>query len=286
MNNWDDVRFFLEVARQGNLTAAARELGVNHSTVARRIKALEDRQGVRLFEQLSSGYKLTDDAYEVYELALDIEALNYRFSRKLQGLDSRLQGRVALTMPHDIFEFFLAEHLAQFQEQHPEIVLDLLVAKGLKNLSHREADIALRLTDTPPEYLVGKQLCELHYGLYQSSKFQNPESHTPIITWSDQAQVPSWAVEHLPAPSIRLHVNDLLAMYKAVEAGLGIARMPVYMHNCYRSPKVQQLPTKLPKSKWGVWLLSHADLRKTARVQALKQFLQSTLEQHLALFTA
>ena len=134
MNDWDDVRFFLHVARHGNVTSAARALGVNHSTVSRRIKALEERQGVRLFERVPSGYELTEDASEIYELALEIEEKNQAFARKLQGQDARLCGKVSLTMPHDIYDFFFVNKLPEFRELYPQISLDISVAKGLKKL--------------------------------------------------------------------------------------------------------------------------------------------------------
>jgi DNA-binding transcriptional LysR family regulator len=285
MMDWDDVRFFLEVARHGNLSGGARALGVNHSTVSRRIKAIEEQQGVRLFDRVQSGYTLTEDAAELYELALEIEALNFSFSRKLQGQDTALSGRVTITMPHDIFEFFFAKRLAEFQTQHPEISLDVFVAKGTKNLFAREADIAIRLTDKPPEYLVGKKICNLHYGIFYSANLPRNESSTPIITWSGEDEAPEWAINQLNNPEIKLQVDDLYAMYQAVEAGFGYARMPLYIHNFCGSQSINKLPVDLPPSSWGVWALSHADLRKISRVQVCKQFMQEQLESKVNQFT-
>ncbi len=285
MNDWDDIRYFLSVAKTGSVTAASRELGVNHSTVSRRIKALEKRHGVRLFDQLRSGYKITDQAADVFELALEIEALSQSFSRKLLGLDSRLQGPVNITMPHDIFEFFFVQHLAEFQQRYPNISINMLVAKGLKDLAAREADIAVRLSSNPPDYLVGRKICNLAHGIYHSNDLAlSDHTRTPVIAWTDQIGIPDWAIAHVHKPFIALKVNDLLAMYKAVEQGLGVARMPAYMHNMYKSNHINVLPVNLPKSPWGVWLLSHVDLRNTLRVQTCREYIFEKLESSIELF--
>ncbi len=284
MNNWDDVRFFLQVARSGNVTSAARALGVNHSTVTRRISALEDRYGVRLFERIPSGYQLTEDAAEIFDLALEIESQNQTFARKLQGQDARLQGKVSITMPDDIFHAFMVGEFVRLQQQYPDLVLNILVDKGLKNLIAREADIAIRVTANPPDYLIGKQASHLEYALFQPRNL-NVGDFTPIITWESENAVPSWANDLIEHPKIVMQVNDLLSMYSAVAAGLGVARMPVFIDNMRKDKRVLRRPDVLPASGWGVWVLSHVDLRKTARVQACRNFILNSLEENKALFT-
>jgi len=207
MNNWDDIRYFLEVARNGNVTSAARVLGVNHSTVSRRIRALEEKHGVRLFERITSGYEMTSAAATIYETALELEIKNQLISRQLFGQDSRLQGEITLTMPHDILDYCLVNDLTEFRNAHPDIQLNLLVAQGLKNLAAREADIAIRLTPAPPDYLIGNEIAKLQHGIYFNNRVSYSRN-TPLVVWSDEKNIPEWAKNNFANAEIALRVDD------------------------------------------------------------------------------
>lgn len=281
MNDWDDIRFFLAVARCGNVTSAAKVLKVNHSTVSRRIRALEDKHGVRLFERISSGYKMTDAAADIYDLAIELEGRNSQISRQLFALDSRLQGKINLTMPHDILEFCLIDEIAKMHHLQPGIQLNLLVAKGLKNMATREADVAIRLTDTPPDYLIGKRVAGIQHGLYSAKKLAKKPS---IIVWSGDDSIPKWAQEHFPQANIVMQVDDLYSMYCAVKAGIGIARMPCYLPDAIADKQVKRLNIEVPRSSWGVWVLCHVDLRNTARVRYFRELLIEKLASKKELF--
>jgi DNA-binding transcriptional LysR family regulator len=280
--SWDDIRYFLEVVRSGNVTTAARNLDVNHSTVSRRIRALEENHGVRLFERVPGGYKMTAAAGGIYELALEIETRNQQIARYLFGQDNRLQGSISLTMPHDILEFCLIDDLKEFSDQYPEIDLNLYVAKGLKNLAAREADIALRLTPSPPEYLIGKRITLLQHGIYTNV---NIDLKAPrLVVWGSETALPTWALDHFPNAEIAMRVDDLYSMYVAVKAGVGIARMPCYLPDQLADPIVKRMDLTLPGSDWCLWVLSHADLRHTLRVQHCRNFLIQVLEKRKDLF--
>ena len=283
MKSWDDVRFFLEVARCGNVSGASRALGVNHSTVSRRIQAFESAHGVRLFERLASGYELTEEGMEIFELAHQLEEKNHNLARKLQGRDTRLAGKIKITMPHDIFDFLLAKYLADFMVSHPEIHIEMQVAKGIKNLSARESDIAVRLTPAPPESLVGREVCKLQHAIYQNPSLVIEES-TPIVTWIDETGIPRWA-NALHNPKVVLQVDDLCSMYAAVKNAMGVARMPCYYANLLDDQCVAALPLEIPLSSWGIWVLNHVDLKKTARVKKCREFLISALSEHQHIFS-
>ena len=292
MTHWDDIRYFLAIARNGNITAAARALGVNHSTVSRRIRALEEKHGVRLFERIPSGYEMTEAADGIYELALEIETKHQHISRHLFGQDSRLQGEINLTMPHDILGYCLINDVAAFREKHADIQLNLFVAKGLKDLAAREADVAIRLTAAPPEYLIGKKAASLQHGIYANDQVQTAITKTrtlvPLVLWTNDNAQPSWATEYFPTSEVALRVDDLYSMYAAVKAGIGVARMPCYMPDSLSDPTqsdvVKRLPIELPASSWGVWVLSHVDLRHTARVRRCRDFFSDSLQQRKGLF--
>jgi len=283
MSNWDDIRFFLAVARAGSLSGAAKVLGVNHSTVSRRIAALEKNHGVRLFNRVRDGYEMSDAAYSIYEQALAVERQNQQISRALFAQDSRLSGPINLTMPHDIFEHCLAPNLAQFAQQHPDIKLNLLVTKQVRNLASLEADLAIRLTPEPPEYLVGKKVAQLQHGIYGAHDLP-VQDNVGLVVWQGETQLPNWAQQHFPKAHIALQVDDLTAMYAAVKAGFGIARMPCYLPDSLGDKSVTRFPIELAQSNWGVWVLNHVDLRKTARVQSLREFLIAALQQKQHLF--
>lgn len=283
--DWDDIRFFLAVARAGNVTAAALQLKVNHSTVSRRISSMEVKHGVRLFERLSTGYELTEAGNNIVQLAEEIEQKNLEVERLLFSKDSRLQGELVLTMPHELGRYCIIPNLPMFNAQYPDIDLHLLVKPGLKNLYAREADIAIRLTDSPPENLIGKRLSGFRHGVYRSNTYNAGERGVDkIIVWHFEKGSPEWAQLHFPNAKIAVKVDDLSAMYAAVKAGLGIARMPCFFPDAHAEKSIVRLNLDLKPSTWGVWLLSHKDLRNTQRIKVCKTFLERVLLDHAALF--
>jgi DNA-binding transcriptional LysR family regulator len=296
MNDWDDIRYFLSVARQGSLSAAAKSLGVNHSTVSRRIQALEEKHGVRLFDRQRDGYSMTVAADAIYEHAQAMESLSLDVSRALLGQDQRLEGVINLTMSHDIYECLLAEPLTRFREQYPGIKINMKVTDTLLNMVHREADLSVRKTENPPDVLVGKKVCRMQHGIYAAREFdrnvlQDPNYKVPIIVWEDELETPEWASTLFHQSEIVMWVDDLASMYSAVRSGMGVARIACYypellVHSGRETPEqvIQQLPYAQAPSAWGVWVLNHVDLRKTARIQTLRRFLINELENHRTLF--
>jgi DNA-binding transcriptional LysR family regulator len=282
MTNWDDIRYFLTLARAGSVSAAARQLDVNHSTVSRRIQALETRHGVRLFDRTQTGYEMTEAASHIYDVALVLEAQNQMLERQLFANDSRLEGRVCLTLPNDLLNHLLMDHVSRFKQKEPNITLDLLAAKGVRNLANREADIAIRFTPTPPDYLVGREVCKMQMGVYGHLDTQAKDK-TKLIVWSDEKEVPQWA-SALNHAEITLRVDDLFSMYLAVKSGIGIARMPCWLPDSLNDKTVQRLPFELESPTWGIWLLSHIDLKNTARVRVCKDYFWQALNEHKALF--
>lgn len=285
MNDWDDLRFFLAVARVGNVTGAAKLLGVNHSTVSRRIQSMEEKHGVRLFERLSHGYETTPAAAAILELAEDIEQKNQEVDRLLFGQDQRLQGQLNVTMPHDLANFCVIPKLNAFVEQFPEVELRLIVSPGLKNLNAREADIAIRLTPNPPDYLIGKKVANLRHGIYRSKSYvPNSSGEDTVILWNHEKEIPQWVVDHFPNAHINLRVDDLASIYAAIKSGIGIARIPCYLPDTLQEPDIVRMDLPLQASKWGVWILSHVELKETARVKACKEYLSDILSEQKDIF--
>ena len=280
MNDWDDLRYFLAIARSGSVTGAAHQLGVNHSTVSRRIAAMEKRHRVRLFERLANGFEMTEAASAILDAAKAIEAKNLEVERLLFGQDKRLSGSLKVTMPHDLANFCIIPHIQNFCRQYPDIDMKMLVSPGLKDLAAREADIAIRLTPNPPDYLIGQKLAAMRHGVYQSVHYQPEQDHRErVILWTQDNSAPAWVTEHYPNAKIVLRVDDLASMYAAIKAGLGIARIPCYLPDTLQDADIKRRDIALKPSTWSVWLLSHVDLKATARVNVCKHFLKEVIRQ-------
>lgn len=282
MHSWDDFRYFHAVATYGSFSVAARKLGVNHSTVSRRIQVLEQRHGVRLLERTRSGYAMTEAGAAVFETIEQAQASIQKASRVMLGHDARLEGRINLTMPHDLFDSCMAAPLKQFCDSNPAIELSLAVTPGLRDLANREADIAVRLTPSPPDYLVGKCITPMQHGIYARRDLQWP-GEAPIVVWWGDKTMPGWALEHFENPRIALRVDDLASMHMAVSCGYGIARMPCFFPDALQHEEVVRLPVPQRRSDWGIWLLNHVDLRNTARINHCKDFLDQALTELIPL---
>lgn len=276
--NWDDLRFFLALARARTASATGRELGVKHTTVARRIKALEQGLGTRLFDHLPDGYALTPAGENLYQNALVMEEQAQAVERQVFGLDAQLCGDLKLTASHDVFNHLVIPRLGIFRKAYPDINLQLLSSTGLADLSARQADIALRLTPKPPDYLIGKKVMPLGIGIYASEKYlQNNQSGDQLVLWNDEIEKPEWAQQHFPEAQVAIRANDVTTLLACLEAQMGISMLPCYIGDT--APGLRRLDLALAPSTWGVWVLSHVDLRATARVRACREFLVDIIEQ-------
>ncbi|MEM8563645.1 MAG: LysR family transcriptional regulator [Pseudomonadota bacterium] len=274
--NWDDFRFFLAVAREQRVSSAGKVLGVQHTTVARRIEALEKRLGTRLFDRSHSGYAMTQAAENLYEHALVMEEQMQAVDRGIIGMDAQLQGPLRLTAPYNLLIRLVIPHLYRLLEPYPGIALELMGTTGLLDLAAREADIALRFTASPPDYLIGKKILPLVHGIYGSESYfaENPKRHR-FIAFSGDGEVPAWVEQHFPDASLSLRTDDADVMVEAIRRGYGLARLPCFA--CDHHEDLRRLDRELVPSSWGLWLLSHVDLRSTARVRVCREFLTEVI---------
>ena len=276
--NWDDMRFFLALCREGSVTRAGRSLGVNHTTVTRRINALEDRLGTRLFEHLSSGYAMTQSAENMYQHALVMEECAQAIDREVFGQDAEMKGPLKLTVAHDVANRLIVPRIPEFQQAYPCIDLEVLTTTGLVDLSAREADIAVRLTHKPPDYLIGRQVLPLRHGVYGSPEYlAGMDGGGEVILFRGGDTRPEWVEQHFPEAKTILCVDDASTMLTAVRSHMGLARLPCFFGDS--DPAVCRLDVALTPSDWGVWVLSHADLRSTARVRVCREFLFKIIEE-------
>jgi DNA-binding transcriptional LysR family regulator len=294
LETWDDLRYFLAVARTGTLTAAADELGVNHSTVYRRIGGLEEALGARLFERLPRGYALTEAGEDMLGYALRVEDELGAMSRKLLGLDRQMRGTVRLTTVEEMVSV-IAPHLRGFHEQHPKIVIELNTDQRLLSLEQREADVAIRPGRRPRDgNVVGKKLADLRTGLYGSPDYLQqrgrPKSgrglagHDIVSVDSslEHTEMYQWLIEQGVEDQIVTRCNTMLAIREAAKAGLGLAVLPAFVGES--DPGLERL--FFPKLERGhqLWLLLHRDLRQTARVRSFVDFISAALVESRPLF--
>ena len=280
--NWDDLRYFLALARARTMSATGRDLAVKHTTVARRIKALEQSLGTRLFDHLSDGYAMTLAGENLYQHALVMEEQAQAVDREVFGLDVQLKGGLKLTASYDVLSRLVVPHLNLFKRAYPGIDLQLMGSSDLSDLAARQADIALRLTPKPPDYLIGKKVLPLRHGIYASAKYlkKNPKPDQ-VVLWNDETEHPEWVKQHFPNAVVSARADDITTVLACITNDMGLARVPCYIgesvSNLYR------LDLQLAPSTWGVWVLSHVDLRATARVRACREFLTGIIEQQRTL---
>ncbi len=280
--NWDDLRYFLALCREGSFTGAGRLLGVNHTTVARRIRELEENLGARLFDHSRNGYEMTQAAEDMYEHARRMEEITQSIDRDVFGQDAELKGPLKLTVAHDVAERLVLPMLREFRQAYPCIELDVLTTTGLVDLAAREADIALRLTAKPPGYLIGREVLPMRHGVYgspaylQHQKGNGQAGKSQVILFRSETERPEWVQQHFPDSEISMRVDDVGTMALAVANDMGLARMPCYVGDT--QPAIRRLRLKLSPSTWGIWILSHVDLRSTARVRVAREFLIDVIE--------
>lgn len=270
--NWDDLRYFLALARDQRASAAGKRLGVKHTTVARRLDSLESRLNTRLFDRTPRGYALTQAGEQLYEHAVGMEEHAQALDREIQGMDTQLEGALRLTAPYGALNQLVVPYLHRLLDKYPLIQLDLIGTTGLLDLAARQADIALRMTANPPEYLVGRKVLPLRHGVYGSTGYlAKQRDRESVLTFCSEDSFPEWVQRHFRDASLALRTDDAGVMLEAVKQHRGLARLPCFVADC--EPDLRRIDVELTPSTWGVWVLNHVDLRTTARVRVCRDFL-------------
>ncbi len=279
--NWDDYRLFLAIAQTGTLSGAARLLGVTHSTVFRRLAGFEDRLGVRLFERLPSGYALTAAGEAMQQTATRIDDEIAAVRRRVTGQDQRLSGQVRITATDMLAIGLLPPHLAAFRRAWPGIDLELLVSDTRLDLTRREADVALRLGNPVQETLVGRRVGRLAFGVYASvgrhrAGIAEDLAHNDWIGFgSGHAPLRQVLADWLPGLRPQFRTNSISAAVAAARAGIGLAPLPCAIAD--PDPDLVRVAAFPGDFRLDLWLLTHEDLRQTARIRAFVDFIAEAL---------
>jgi DNA-binding transcriptional LysR family regulator len=272
--NWDDFRLIQAIAETRSLGGAAERLGLNHSTVFRRLGALEEQLRLKLFERARVGYSPTGPGAEMIALARRMADDIVDFERKIAGGDVKPSGEVRVATNDSMVAYLLAPVASRFRDAFPEIRLDMVVGNQALNLARRDADVALRATDTPPDTLVGRRIASIAWATYAApallARYGQPDHpQAPWIGYGEAlASVPAVRElgEKVPASRIVYRTSTVVGQVEAATAGLGFAVMPCFVGDSHGGVK-RCGAAHVDKGR-GLWLLTHPDLRHSARVRA------------------
>ncbi|MBB2191248.1 LysR family transcriptional regulator [Gluconacetobacter azotocaptans] len=289
MIDWDDVRYFLAVARGGSVRAAAGHLGVNHSTVLRRIAQLEKHLGAHMFEKLPSGYRLTAAGEEILGFANQMEASSRQLETRVFGRDQSVRGRLRVTLPPFLATHLLMPDLADFARMHPDIEMELLPAGEVANLTNREADVAIRIVqdrETLPLNLHGVIGPALFSSIYMSRdrltswRAGVPDPMRWIVINNDG--LPGWAREgEVRTTGAPFRTPDAEAQIVAARQGIGMTKLPCFVGDA--DPLLVRVPGTDLHGHGTLWLLTQGETRKTKRVRLFIEFVSRRLAAHALL---
>ena len=301
--DWDDVRYALAIGAAGSLAGAARTLGVNHTTVLRRLDALEAALGSRLFDRHRSGYQPTEAGLSLLEQARHMASRAEEIERRVLGHDRELTGALRVTTAFVVMAHLLPRPLAAFARAFPGIEVEVVENAFLVDLAsrhtdpdqgwtRREADVAIRLSGNVAEHLVGRQLGLAPCCVYALRGAPGlPQAPTPLaelfrdapwVAFERDASArvyDQWLRSHLAQANVRVRVDIFNAKAAMLQTGIGVGVLPTFMQA--RHPELVAVSEPIPELTLPVWMLTHPDLRETARVRAFMQFVGDAIAQQL-----
>jgi len=290
--NWDDARIFLAVARQGQILGAARALGLNHATVARRLTALEAALGTTLFRRRTNGTELTAAGERFLDFAEIMESASLAAS-ETAGTDSAIEGTVRVGAPDGFGVAFLAPRLGELAERHPGLRIELVPVPRAFSLSRREADIAVTLERPREGRLVARKLTDYRLGLYAAPVYLDRHgmpatlaelaAHRLVGYVEDLLYTASldYTAEYLKDWRSSLAVSSAMGQTEAVRAGAGIGILHAFM--AQRDPALVPVLPEHTLTR-AYWTVMHEDLRSLRRVALVSDFLAEIVARDRAIF--
>jgi DNA-binding transcriptional LysR family regulator len=283
MRDWNDLRLVLTVARSGSLRGAAEALGIDHSTAYRRLQAIEAELGLSLFERAGGHYRATETGDRVALAAERIEAETLALERDITGRDTRLSGRLRLTASETLAYRVLPRLLAEFHRRHPGIRVELIIDNRQLDLARREADVALRATRPDEPTLFGRKIADIEWTIYGSDGYlasravptslDECAAGHDFVGWDEGADTAAarWLADAVPEQAIVFRSSSLINQLGAAAAGMGLAVLPCYLADT--EPAVHRILPPIAPLTRELWLITHQDLRQTARVRAFFDFI-------------
>jgi DNA-binding transcriptional LysR family regulator len=276
---WTDLQYVLAVADAGSLAKAATSLGVNHTTVLRRVGAFERSLGVKLFARSPTGYVLTASGEEIAAAARAMADTVDGIERTVAGRDLRLTGNVRVTTTDTLAASLLLPILASFSQKHAGIQLEVSTQVQMVNLSKRDADVAVRPTKSPPPTLIGRRIATVAYALYASPRYlaKHParralDHHAWIVPDDNLAatSVAAWIAKTITAPPV-IRCDTFMSLLYAAVAGFGVVALPCFVGDTHAG--LRRVRGVIDEMAIDLWVLTHADLRGSARIRAVTEHL-------------
>lgn len=288
---WSDFQLVLVVAEIGQLSRACEVLAMSHVTLLRKLAAIEMRLKVRLFDRVRGHCHPTAAGVELVEAAQGMAPLAQGAEVRVMGQDLRPSGHVRVTAAGILVNELLLPVLRQFAQAYPDVTLEFTASRDHHSLARREADVALRVSDNVPEWLVGSKLGQVDFAVFGLRRPGEPKPLQPLarllaqkhwIAFERDARdlkFDRWLADHLPERSVVIRADGFDQALAMVRAGLGMALLPAFVaHSC---PDIEPLSACIPTLRTPLWLITHKDLRDTMRVKVLMQVVGPALAQAL-----
>ena len=288
--DWDDLKYFLAISRVGTLRGAAQSIGVNHTTLTRRLGLLEDRVAGRLFDRSTQGFVLTQLGLDLLPHAERVEDEIAAMSRTLVGRDAEPHGTIVITMPNALALTSIMDDMARFSEKYPSIDLNIQFSNDVANLARREADVSLRVANLVDDDVVGRKLVPCSQAAYCTQDYaakmtDNEGEGLHFIGWNEPEgdTTASWLRNSCyPKATLKHRVSDLIPHVTLAASGMGLAYLACALGD--RHPDLVRAPFQRPLPYRDLWLLLHRDLRKTARIRLFVDDLAAEIKARRAEF--
>ncbi len=274
MKNWDDLRIFLAVARSGSITAGATSLGLDQSTVSRRLQAFEEKIGQNLFLGTAKRNTLSLSGQKYFDGALRLEKEIAEIDRTIAANSEETGGTIHVVTTDILSNHLLLSITSEFLQQHPEINLRVRTQSlGEKRL---QGDVALFATNTPREDLFGRKLATASFASYASQSYLEQHKDKPEtmvwVNWDDGTESPTWPAlaPEIPDLMCRLRIDSVSSLLEAVRLGIGATILPCFIGES--DPNLARISPNQTVSSRDIWLLVHADLRKVPRIRTFLDF--------------
>lgn len=286
--SWNDLQFFLELARQGRLMPAAKRLKVDHTTVSRRIAELERALGCKLFHRTAEGFALADAGQRLLPLAEAMETNALAIMTDIGGMAEDLSGTVRLATMEGIASLYLAGHMPEFHRLHPSICIELVTAAHLLNLTRREADVSLSFAKPMGPRLIARKLGQFELRLYGSPAYLKARGEPRSLEELDQHDFVDyiddlvsirevrWLHDVLKPSNVVFQSSSMIAQHNAAAAGMGLVLLPSFA--AARDRRLSPILVGKVSVKRDLWLTVHEDLRHLRRVKAVLHFLTRLVE--------
>ena len=280
MFDWQDLRVFSVLARQGSLSAAARELGVDHATVGRRVASLEAGLGLRLIDRLPRSCPLTEDGLAIAAVADQMAESAQMVLRRARGTSSPLSATIRVSAPPALAAFCIAPHIGELRRDHPGLKLVLQASSSAAALDRGEADLALRLIRSEEKGAVTKRVGIMRFGVYASATYAvRPSAAWEFIAFDaplDHVPQQAWLRQFMANRSIAFEASDLFGQLAATKAGVGVAVLPTIMAET--EPSLVRLEADPSPPERDVWLAAYPDLRRSPAVREVMTFLARCID--------